>query len=98
VDRYLLMFMPHSATGSYQRYLGIFEAPNPWGPWSVVKEITSFPKYPDIDDQERRYHPRVPTKWISDDGLRFLYNFSVFRNKGEPFNKYNLQRGRIVLY
>jgi hypothetical protein len=98
VDRYLLMFMPHSTAGSYQRYLGVFEAPNPWGPWSVVKEVTNFPVYPDKNDQERRYHPRIPTKWISDDGLRFMYNYSVFRGNGDPYYKYNLQRARIVLF
>ncbi len=49
--------------------LGIFEAPEPWGPWSTV--------YYDLDwDVGPGETGSIPTKWISDDGKTCYYLFS----------------------
>lgn len=42
--------------------LGVFEAPEPWGPWSTVY-------YDDYwSGKDRTYHHKFPTKWMSSDG------------------------------
>ena len=49
--------------------LGIFEAPEPWGPWTTVYYNTKW----DVGPGETG---SIPTKWISDDGKTCYYLFS----------------------
>jgi len=46
--------------------LGVFEAPEPWGPWSTVY----YDDHWSVQDGHdcRTYHHRFPPKWISPDG------------------------------
>ena len=46
--------------------LGVFEAPEPWGPWSTVY----YDDHWSVEDGKdcRTYHHRFPPKWISTDG------------------------------
>lgn len=59
--------------------LTLFEAPEPWGPWSIFHIDNDWGTVGD-------YQPNFPTKWISDDGTRMWmvssgtfgdYNFTV---------------------
>lgn len=50
--------------------LGIFEAPEPWGPWSTVVYID------DWMGSDNMYFCEFPTKWISSDGLTLWMVFS----------------------
>ncbi len=69
--------------GTEEKYLGIFDAPTPWGPWTVVKRIG------DWGGEENRFQPRIPAKWISQDGKSIYLLYSCFP-KG-PY-KFNVQR------
>ena len=89
IKRYMLVTLPWKKDGNYDRYLGIFDAPNPWGPWTIATEKTDF--------SESRYHPRIPSKWISGDGLVFWYNFSVLQKRDESRYKFNLEKATIKL-
>ena len=60
--------------------LGIFDAPTPWGPWAVVKEV------PGWGGEENRFQPRIPAKWISPDGLSFWLVYSCFPKGPYQFN------------
>jgi len=51
---------PHSVAPSQ---LTLFEAPEPWGPWSLFHVDDNWGTVGD-------YQPNFPTKWISDDGRR----------------------------
>ncbi len=57
-------FDPHSPA------LGVFDAPEPWGPWTTV----------DYDDhwsgKNRTYHHKFPTRWMSADGKTMWLLFS----------------------
>jgi hypothetical protein len=55
-------------------HLGIFDAPSPWGPGSVVDYIA------DWDAPENRFAPDIPSKWISDDGTTFYILYSCIPN------------------
>jgi len=59
--------------------LTLYEAPNPWGPWSLFHQDDNWGTYGD-------YQPAFPTKWMLDDGRVMLmvssgswddYNFVV---------------------
>jgi hypothetical protein len=90
IKRYLLLTIPWRSKGEFERYLGIFDAPNPWGPWTIAAEKTDF--------TEERYHPRIPSKWISTDGLTFGYNYSVLSKRlGKSRYKYNLDKAVVKL-
>ncbi len=46
---------------AYRSQLTLFEAPEPWGPWSLFYQDDDWGTYGD-------YQPVFPTKWISPDG------------------------------
>lgn len=90
IKRYMLVTLPWNNNGDHERYLGIFDAPNPWGPWTIAAEKKDF--------AEARYHPRIPSKWISSDGLTFWYNFSVLSKiDGKSRYRFNLEKAVIKL-
>ena len=89
IQRFLLITLPWNSKGDHDRYLGLFDAPHPWGPWSIAAEKTDF--------VEARYHPRIPSKWISRDGLTFWYNFSVLAPGNKTRYRFNLEKAVIKL-
>ncbi len=66
--------------------MGIFDAPTPWGPWTVVKRIDGW------GGEENRFQPRIPAKWVSQDGKSFYLLYSCFP-KG-PY-KFNVEKCRM---
>jgi len=66
-------------TSVYPSQLTLFEAPEPWGPWSLFYQDNNWGTYGD-------YQPNFPTKWMSEDGKTMWmvsagsfddYNFTV---------------------
>jgi hypothetical protein len=72
---------PESAMRSQ---LTLFEAPEPWGPWSLFHQDDDWGTYGD-------YQPCFPTKWISDDGKTMLMVSSG------SFDDYNLTIQKVSL-
>lgn len=66
--------------GTEEKYLGIFDAPHPWGPWTVVKQVNGW------GSEENRFQPRIPAKWISQDGKSFYLLYSCFPKGRYQFN------------
>jgi CubicO group peptidase (beta-lactamase class C family) len=66
VRRYLLA-LAYDASGRW----GIFDAPEPWGPWT-----TAFHSDRDGWDMPGTHGYRLPAKWISADGLTMTLVFS----------------------
>ena len=62
IKRYILTASHRVGEGPHNPSLGVFEAPEPWGPWTTVY----------YDDHwagnDRVYHMKFPTKWMSRDG------------------------------
>ena len=70
LKRYLLMT---EHTRSFQANIGIFDAPEPWGPWSTVY----YGKFGnDSDIEATTFFYNFSNKWLSDDGLRFVLIFT----------------------
>lgn len=72
---------PHSALRSQ---LTLYEAPEPWGPWSLFHIDDDWGTYGD-------YQPNFPAKWISPDGKTLLMVSSG------SFDDYNLTLQKVVL-
>ncbi len=87
LNRYLLA-TEHGAT--HVGKLGIFDAPEPWGPWTTVA----------YDENWAEGHAEVsaffwslPNKWLSPDGTRFTM---VFTGKNSN-DSWNTVKGRFVV-
>jgi hypothetical protein len=72
--------------GTDEKYLGIFDAPTPWGPWTAVKQFRGW------GGEENRFQPRIPANWIDGGGKSFYLLYSC-SPKG-PY-KFNIQRCMI---
>jgi SAM-dependent methyltransferase len=83
IGKYLLLTATSGAPrwcGTDEKYLGIFEAAAPWGPWRTVKRINGW------GGEENRFQPRIPPKWISEDGKTFYLLYSCFPEGPYQFN------------
>ena len=69
--------------------LGVFEAPEPWGPWSTVY-------YSDDFSGGYAFHHKFPTKWMSADGrtMWLLYSGS---NTGSSCNCVTLRKATLTI-
>jgi hypothetical protein len=86
IQRFLL-----ATTDNYdssQNYLGIFDAPNPWGPWTTVTYQDGWG-----GDPEHRFAPQIPNKWMSPDGRHFYLEYSAL---GGPY-QFNMQEVSLRL-
>jgi len=82
IKRYLLTTW-HSWDGSW----GIFDAPEPWGPWTTVAYYEQW-----LDDIPK-FGFDFPQKWMSCDGLILWMVFSGT----EMYDSFNVIRGKITL-
>jgi hypothetical protein len=66
--RYILTasHRPPGSTSTHTAALGVFDAPEPWGPWTTVY----YSDHWSVKDGKdcRTYHHKFPTKWMSRDG------------------------------
>jgi len=71
----------------YPSQLTLYEAPEPWGPWSLFHRDDNWGQY-------GGYQPNFPTKWMSEDGT------SLWMVSSGSFDDYNftVQKMTLVLY
>jgi hypothetical protein len=77
--RYLLA-TEHTET--HAGNLGLFDAPEPWGPWTTV---TYESKWGQDHIELSTFYWNFPTKWLSPDGTRFTLVFSG-KNTNDSWN------------
>jgi hypothetical protein len=82
--------------------LGIFDAPEPWGPWTSVAYYDNWNGYGNKDDsagfaEGLGFH--VPTKWLSADGKTWWVVYSVYGQDVTPgaHDRFTLVRARVTL-
>ncbi len=71
--------------------LGIFDAPNPWGPWTTVEYDDSWM------GSKNMYFCNFPTKWISPDGLTMWMVFTGFGGDAIAKDAYQHVKGVLKL-
>jgi hypothetical protein len=95
--RYVLM-VEHTA--SSRGNLGIYDAPEPWGPWTTVHLAgealgsafgTGQPQIP-----PNTFFWNLPTKWHAGDGLSFTMVFTG-AGRGKDNDSFNLVRGSFAV-
>jgi hypothetical protein len=87
LKRYLLVYNPHDNRGHF----GLFEAPEPWGPWRTVSYLRGYGPFlpPEANARVSVFH--FAPKWWGDDGRTFTLVF----NTGD--DAWNTMRGRLLL-
>ncbi len=95
LQRYLLMT---NHISSSRGNLGLFDAPEPWGPWTTVtyrnrSENTHFGAGHVVDNV---FFGNFPTKWLSADGTEFTLVFTG-GGRGKNNDSWNAIRGRFLL-
>ena len=78
--------------------LGVFDAPEPWGPWTTVAYEE---KWGALGDRGEGLSCEFPSKWISSDGLTLWSVFSVYGDGGKQgingHDKFNLVKATLLL-
>ena len=69
--------------GHQTHNLGIYEAPNPWGPWHTVYYNDHFQTGMNV------FAPQMVPKWIAVDGKSFYLLYSSYR---APPYRFNIQK------
>lgn len=62
IKRYIMTSSHRVGEGPHNPSLGVFDAPEPWGPWTTVYYDDHW------SGDDRTYHHKFPTKWMSADG------------------------------
>lgn len=77
-------------------YLGLWTAPQPWGPWSQIHEETEW--MPTGDHKERAYQPQIAPKWIARDGKSLWLVFTDFQrvDGNAPYYSFNCQKVELL--
>ena len=89
-DRYILCT---EHTESSKGNLGVFDAPEPWGPWTTVEYFDSWGKG---HIELNTFFWSYPTKWLSEDGQEFTLGFTG-AGLGLNNDSFNTIRGRFIL-
>lgn len=89
-------FLTSFHTGANQ--LGIFDGPQPWGPWTTV---AYYEDWGDMGADAHGLNCDFPQKWMSADGLTMWCVFSVYGNGAKEginaHDKFNLVKTTLAL-
>ncbi len=89
LGRYLLM-TEHDVSG--EGFLGIFDAPEPWGPWTTVAYLGN-PPFGDGFVDASTFYWNFSNKWLSADGEDFTILFTGFGDN----DSWNSVRGTFTV-
>jgi hypothetical protein len=76
-------------TKSHAGYIGIFDAPEPWGPWTTVE----YDNNGNWEGFGKTFYWNFPTKWLSSDGKDFTLAFTGI----EANDSWNAIKGSFTL-
>jgi Domain of unknown function (DUF4185) len=99
LNRYILT-IPHGGVGK----LGIFDAPEPWGPWTTVAYYDDWGSFENSFRLIYSFFGRrgealiysFPTKWISADGKTMWLVFSAYDPPGRVLDSFNLVKATLT--
>jgi hypothetical protein len=87
IRRYLLTVFHGSASEHGDGSWGIFDAPEPWGPWTTIAYYNNW------IDATPKFGFEFPSKWISNDGKTV---WMVFSGTG-VYDSFNLVKAELIL-
>jgi hypothetical protein len=79
--------------------LTVWEAPQPWGPWSLVQTNTNWMNSAAASTHSILLHTYLVPKWTSADGSEMWLIFSSYDgNRGDPFSdRFNLIHAKLIV-
>ena len=86
LKRYLMAIAARNGKGAW----ALFDAPEPWGPWTVVHETDDW----GLGDT---HGFRIPTKWLSKDGRTLCIVFSGRPHKGVNWDSFCVRKATLLL-
>ena len=90
IGRYLL-FVTHGTPGSPRGGLGVYDGPNPWGPWTTVEYDDSWM------GSDRLFYANIPTKWISGNSFYMVFTGSTQASDAIANYAYQHMKGTFIL-
>jgi len=96
LGRYILLTAhTHNRTG----FMGMFDAPEPWGPWTIVKyyEDGYFGEGSGVVGATTYFWNFAP-KWLSEDGLDFTLVFTGGNGNSYWHDSWNALRGHFAIF
>ncbi len=63
-------------------HIGIYDAPEPWGPWTTVLFANAWTVGLQLADEPKSTFWNLSNKWLSDDGTRFVLIYSDSHDGG----------------
>lgn len=91
VSRRYLLVVPNGTPTRPYGGLGIYDAPEPWGPWTTVYHTNSFLGSTNL------FFANLPTKWISADGTTIHLIFTGYGSDPIAQDAYQQVRGVLRL-
>ncbi len=88
IRRYIMTASHRVGQGTHNASLGVFDAPEPWGPWTTVYYDDHW------SGNDRTYHHKFPTKWMSADGKTMWLLYSGLGGNNYAFC---LRKATLVL-
>ena len=92
IQRYILTTKHGDFDSENLSNLGVFDAPNPWGPWTTVQYVNDWGN---LSGHGLGYC--FPTKWISADGITMWVVFSGWDRPVNTPDSFNLVKATLVL-
>jgi len=77
-------------TETHRGKLGVFDAPEPWGPWTTV---ACFDAWGEGQVPVNAFYWNFANKWLSADGTRFAMTFTGRKEN----DSWNALRGEFIL-
>ena len=93
ISRYILC-TEHDV--SHQGIMGVFDAPQPWGPWTTVKYYDDGEYFGKGHVVKNVFFMSFSTKWLSEDGRDFTLLFTG-GGRGKNNDSFNTIRGSFVI-
>jgi len=95
IGRYLMVVTHKNGNpggwGANTGGLGVFDAPDPWGPWTTVEYTENWM------GSTNMFFANIPTKWISSDGLTFWMVFTGYGSDAIAKDAYQHIKGVFTL-
>ena len=83
-------------TVSKQGVMGVFDAPEPWGPWTTIRYYDESEYFGKSQVVQNVFFLCFPTKWLSRDGNEFTMVFTGAGN-GKNNDSFNTVDGKFIL-
>jgi len=89
LGRYMMMTQH---TANHEGWMGLFDAPEPWGPWTTIQYHDTIP-FGDGEVANNTFFWTFSNKWASADGLDFVMIFTGINSN----DTWNTVKGSFVL-